>query len=424
MCSVDLPELEDLEVLGADKLERMLVEVDAVRRRAEAMIAEIVGVAERTVAYAVDGHASVSGWVKATCNYSAGETKAVLQTARLLHAIPEARDAAHAGSIGGSQVRLLARVFANPRSADQFPGSASLLFDAAAKLWFNEFAVVVQRWEALADADGAHAAHERAHSGRDARLSIVGQQVYLDAHGGLVAGAAMIEVFEQFCDAEFRADWDAGVARYGEAMCPALMERTDKQRRFDALLAMCTAAARSDTVGSCEPVVNVIVDLVTLEHHLSELAGVDVEPLDPATVDDRRCETSTGVQLDPGDMLAAALCGQLRRVVLDSAGVVIDLGRRSRLFTGRARDAVLLGDRWCLWPGCDLRSGRCQIDHSKPWAHDGPTNTANAGPLCARHNRWKQHRYRTWRDPTGHWHTYRPDGTEIGCLTAPTDPTA
>jgi hypothetical protein len=138
MWSVDLPELVELDGLGADKLERMLVELDVTRRRVEAMIAEIVGVAERTVAYAVDGHASVSGWVKATCNYSAGDTKAVVQTGRLLHAIAEARDAAHAGLVGGSQVRLLARVFANPRSADLFPDSARLLVDAAQ-------GVVVQR---------------------------------------------------------------------------------------------------------------------------------------------------------------------------------------------------------------------------------------------------------------------------------------
>jgi hypothetical protein len=234
----------------------------------------------------------------------------------------------------------------------------------------------------------------------------------------------MTEIFAGFCDAEFRADWDAGVARYGKAMCPALLERTDKQRRFDALVAMCTAAASSGTAGGGEPLVNVIVDLATLEHHLTKLAGVAVEPLDPATVDDRRCETSTGDQMDPADMLAAALCGQLRRVALDSAGVVIDLGRRKRLFTGPARDAVLLGDRWCLWPGCDLRSGRCQTDHTLPWAHDGPTNTTNAGPLCARHNRWKQHGSRTWRDPGGHWHTHRPDGPEIGCITTPDDPAA
>ncbi len=120
-------------------------------------------------------------------------------------------------------------------------------------------------------------------------------------------------------------------------------------------------------------------------------------------------------------MLAAALTGHVRRVVFDTAGVIIDLGRRSRLFTGGARDAVMLGDRWCMWPGCGLRSGRCQTDHSTPWADQGPTTPDNGAAACGRHNRRKQRGYRTTRDNNGHSHTYRPDGTEIGYLTAPHD---
>ncbi len=212
MCSIELPQLADLEGLGADKLELMLVECEAVRRRAEAMIAEIVGLAERTTAYVEDGHASVSGWTKAACNWSAGETKAIVQTGRLLDAVPEARSAAHAGSLGIGQTRLLARLFANPRCTDQLPDSAELLVGHAQSLWFDEFAVVVRRWEALADSDGAHDAHQRAHAGRDAHVSIAGQRVYLDARGGVAAGAAMTEIFDRYCDTEFRADWDTGVA--------------------------------------------------------------------------------------------------------------------------------------------------------------------------------------------------------------------
>ena len=76
MSSINLPELANLEGLGPRELERTLIDLDTVRRRVEALIAETVGVAERTSAYAEDGHASVSGWVKATCNYSAGEAAA------------------------------------------------------------------------------------------------------------------------------------------------------------------------------------------------------------------------------------------------------------------------------------------------------------------------------------------------------------
>jgi uncharacterized protein DUF222 len=206
-------------------------------------------------------------------------------------------------------------------------------------------------------------------------------------------------------------------------MHPGLLERSAAQRRFDAVLAIFTAAAASGAVGHGDPLVNIIVDHTTVEHHLATLAGTNPEPLDPATVDQRRCETLTGHQLDPADMLAALLCGHVRRVVFDTAGVVIDLGRRARLFTRGARDAVMLADRWCIWPGCDLHSGRCQTDHTTPWARDGPTRPHNGGRTCPRHNRWKQHGYTTARDANGHWHTYRPDGTEIGPLnTPPHDP--
>ena len=337
-----------------------------------------------------------------------------------MHAVPEARSAAHAGSLGISQTRLLARLLANPRCAAQLPASAELLIGHAESLWFDEFAVVARRWEALADADGAHAAHQRAHAGRDAHVNIAGQHVYLDARGGVVAGAAMTEIFNRFCDTEFHADWDNGIAKWGQQMNPTLLDRTGAQRRFDALLAIFNAAATaSGFTGTSDPLVNILIDQITFEHHLTKMSGTDTEPPDPATVNDRRCETSTGHQVDPNDVIAAALIGHDRRVVLHSTGVVIDMGRRSRLFTGGARDAVLLGDRWCIWPGCDLRSGRCQTDHTTPWTRDGPTRPDNGAPLCARHNRWKQHGYKTWRDPNGHWHTHRPDGTEIGRRNAP-----
>ena len=421
MCTIDLPELADLEGLAPRELASVLAQMDLARRRLEAAIAETVGIAERTVAYAEDGHASISGWAKATCNWSTGETKTIVQCSQLLHAIPEASAASHAGSLGLAQSHLLARVFANPRCAEQFPDSAELLVGHAQSLWFDEFAVVVRRWEALADADGAHGAHERAHNGRDAHVSLVDEHVYLDARGGVASGAMIEEIFERFCQAEFHTDWDKGLAQWGQRMNPQLLDRTAAQRRFDALLAVFTSAAGAGVIGRIDSLVNIIVDQTTFEHHLARLAGTNPEPLDPASVDQRRCETSTGHQTDPNDMLAAALCGHVRRVVFDTAGVVIDLGRRSRLFTGSSRDAVMLGDRWCLWPGCDLRTGRCQTDHITPWATgNGPTSPNNGGPTCGRHNRWKQtHGHTTVRDSTGRRHIYRPDGTEIGGRDAP-----
>jgi hypothetical protein len=87
----NVPEVADLEGLAPRELASLLVEVDGARRRLEALLAEMVGLAERTVAYAEDGHASVTGWAKPTCNWSSSETKAIVQTARLFHSVPEAK---------------------------------------------------------------------------------------------------------------------------------------------------------------------------------------------------------------------------------------------------------------------------------------------------------------------------------------------
>ena len=237
MSSIVVPEVADLEGLDPRALGRVLLELDGVRRRVEALIAETVGVAERTVAYAEDGHASVTGWVRATCNLSAVDTKAIVQCSRLLHAVPEVRVAAHAGMLGVAQTRLLARVHANRRCAAQLPGSAGLLVGHAQSLWHDEFVVLLGTWQDLADADGAHNGHERAHDGRDAHVSIVDKRVYVDANGGVVAGSVFTEVFDRFVDAEFRTDWDAGVDQWGARMNPQRLDRTPGQRRFDALLA-------------------------------------------------------------------------------------------------------------------------------------------------------------------------------------------
>ncbi|MFA9566362.1 MAG: HNH endonuclease, partial [Acidimicrobiales bacterium] len=59
------------------------------------------------------------------------------------------------------------------------------------------------------------------------------------------------------------------------------------------------------------------------------------------------------------------------------------------------------------------------IDHLTPFTErddgdgGGSTCPGNGGPACGKHNRHKEGGYAVWRDPTGHWHTHQPDGTEI-----------
>ena len=125
------------------------------------------------------------------------------------------------------------------------------------------------------------------------------------------------------------------------------------------------------------------------------------------------CETASGAPVDPADLVVAALIGNVRRIIVDPVGRVINHGRRRRLFTGAAREAVLLTGNRCIHPGCEQHVG-LQIDHLTPWAsRAGPTDIANAAALCRHHNLTKdRNQFTVHRDETG-WHHHRPDGTEI-----------
>ncbi|CAN5849327.1 hypothetical protein BH23ACT2_BH23ACT2_08430 [soil metagenome] len=128
-----------------------------------------------------------------------------------------------------------------------------------------------------------------------------------------------------------------------------------------------------------------------------------------------RCSTLDGHPVDVTEAVAAALVGRVRRVVIGADSVVIDLGRRRRLFTGPAQLAARLGATHCYWPGCHVPVTDCQTDHLRPWGDGGGgcTDPGNGGAACGKHNRHRQAGFTVTRDPAGQWHTYRPDGTEI-----------
>ena len=108
------------------------------------------------------------------------------------------------------------------------------------------------------------------------------------------------------------------------------MPRSDAQRRFDAMYAIFERAATVDPGAKAAiPLVNLVIDVPTLERYLAGTGDIAV-PADPRQ---RRCETVAGIPVPPGDVVAAMIWGQVRRVVVDSAGVVINMGRRQRLFT-------------------------------------------------------------------------------------------
>ena len=414
LAPVVLPTAAEVGAMSPGDCEAFARSLDRERRKYEAAIATFVHRVGVSGAHLTDKHRSPKAWGKAACNWSGAEAGRFVKAGAMLARFDSAADLAADGRLGVAQMHALAQVVANPRVQEHLACGEDFLVANAVQLGFDDYVTALVQWERTADEDGAHDAHERAHRNRKASASIVGEQFFLDACGGLAAGQQLKAILDAFAQSEWLADWEEGVAQHGEGMCPGLMDRTDAQRRFDALLAIFlkAAGATAESTGSGFTV-NLMIGLDAFQHHLRKALGDDVAPLDPNDPGSR-CETDHGVAVDPYDMLVAAAMGHVRRVVLDSDGVVLDMGRRQRLFTGPLREAVLMTSRWCIWPGCHRPSSHCEADHLLPWATAGPTKTKNGGPACRHHNRWRAKGYRTWRDPGGHWHHCRPDGTEIG----------
>ena len=143
----------------------------------------------------------------------------------------------------------------------------------------------------------------------------------------------------------------------------------------------------------------------------------DSDLFDPST---RRCATSTGTPVHPDVIMKAMVRGSVRRVMVDANDVVINMGRKQRLFTGKTREAAQLLATRCGHRGCDIPAEFCDVDHIDEWANNnGQTNQNNALPLCGSHDRWKHHkRLRGKRDIHGRIHLIKPDGTIIKPLGA------
>ncbi len=164
------------------------------------------------------------------------------------------------------------------------------------------------------------------------------------------------------------------------------------------------------------PVVNILNDQWTWErtlaaHRLIALTGEDTPMPDLTRL---RCETDNAISIPPEHVLQAALLGHIRGIVTDPDGVIINLGRTRRCFTGSARIAAKLLATHCDHPGCVINAEYAQIDHVHDYADGGATDQDNGRPECGGHNRAK-HRLKITarRDPSGKWINYRRDGTPM-----------
>ena len=93
----------------------------------------------------------------------------------------------------------------------------------------------------------------------------------------------------------------------------------------------------------------------------------------------------------------------------------LDIGYSTNIPPG-IRNAVILRDRRCRWPGgCNQPAAACQVHHVKHKAHGGPTSLKDCVLLCSYHHQVVIHRW-GWTlvlNPDGTTTAWNPDRTKV-----------
>ena len=434
---VDDPRLSGFALLDHGSRDTAFVDVETCKRHLTAVQMAMINTVEQTASYRDDGHRNIVCWLVALLNTTRAEANALVSAAHVVRDHPVIGDELAKGHFGMAQLRELAVLHGNQRIRPvlaSMPALIDELIHHATERPLDQFRVICKRVERNADPDGTLHDHDRAHDERRISSTRRGTAHRIVVDGDALSGAAFDEVLSRFVQAEFDLDWADGRAVHGSQMRPGLMSRTDRQRRYDAFMAMIRAAADarehrcngSGKAGAplvvihCDP--DTVTDVVRSHGAGATAPGIhDIDEdldTDAAALHERRAETRSGAPVSDGDLFLALLLGSVQRVIHDPAdGHVIDLGRSRRLFTGAARKAALADHHTCTHPGCGVTGVGLQLDHNTPWAAlMGPTDQRNVRITCRFHNRIKaQLGLRTERLPglRGVYRTFRADGSEI-----------
>lgn len=97
-------------------------------------------------------------------------------------------------------------------------------------------------------------------------------------------------------------------------------------------------------------------------------------------------ETEWGALLSSEAVRRLACDSPLRRLVLDGAGMILDYGRRRRLFSGAAKRAMIARDGHCQLGRCDRPARWCEGHHVVAYSEGGTTAVNEGVLLCRRHH--------------------------------------
>jgi len=392
--ALDALAAEDLSPLfGPALLDRLRPLLQA-QNRIAAEITRTVRECEVTGAAEHDGLKTVGSWLRGHGHLSPAEAGRVVRSGRALQHLPATAAAFADGTVTAGQVATIAPV----AGADELAAAAvqdvdlgvidRALVAVAVGEAHERLAQVVHHYRQALDPDGREPDPTE---GR--RLSLVRH-----ADG---SGSGRFDL-----DAIGFEELQAAIESILQASRPKGDDRSRAQQQADALVQLCDNALASGALPTLRTVKPRVVVTIDIEDLLDPTTGAGAG------------ETSFGATISAAAARWVACDAEITRMVLDPAGLPLDVGREKRVVPPHIRRAVEQRDRHCVFAGCDAPTWWCDVHHLLEWLADrGETSLENSALLCERHHTKVHHGFTVVRDdtapPGSRWRTYRPDGTQI-----------
>jgi hypothetical protein len=367
--------------------------------RLEAQLTRRVAELDTSVEWAVGGSRSAAGWLVAKLRLASGEAHHRVRVARQTAQMPITNAEWQAGRINSRHVDALTGVRHAADADTEFAEFEPALVKVALEGRPEDVANAGRQWrDALddhLDRDGSgpkkdkDSEHERRRANFSRTLNGIGiLDGRFDTEGAEIIDTALRRCYE----------------RNHQADDP----RTPARQRADAIVDIFRHYLDHQHRGANRPHLIVAVDAGTLA---GEAVG--------------RCETFSGHQIHPESARRLACDAFIQRIVLDSKGVPLDMGRATRTFTPDQYRAIMVRDGGCRMPGCDAGPGDCEAHHAtKHWEDGGRTDLAVGLALCrgAGHHRLiHEGGWTISGDPNAEVTLHDPDGNPRG-TTRPRNP--
>jgi Domain of unknown function (DUF222)/HNH endonuclease len=365
---------------------------------------------------------SCAAWLSWKCQMSSGTAREHVRVARTLRDLPVIRTEFAAGRLSYAKVRALTRIAT--------PDTEAGLAEIAGPMTGNQLERFVRAHRQVSSADDDAARVQRRLAWRfEDDGSLAGTFRLPPLQGAVLLKALRAAVGD--LEHPHPSDAEHGHAAHepdvsSEASAPGQPQALPSSSLADALLVIAEAFLGEKVAAADDPeVYQVIVHVGTNAVTPADpppgpsAEGGDVSAETSASspqaaghpADSSRCHVEDGPAISVTAAQTIACSSALSWMLHDSAGQLLDLGRRRRRPNAALRRAARERDRCrCRFPGCESR--RVDLHHIRYWSNGGHTKLDNLVSLCRYHHVLVHERgYLIAVARDGTLAFYRPDGT-------------